>query len=54
MESDHKVAAAILAVAILNNQADKPNGRPTVLKGKPYEERLIETFFQVLKSICAS
>lgn len=54
MESDHKAAAAILAVAILNNQADKPNGRPALLKGEPYEERLIETYFELLKRICAS
>jgi hypothetical protein len=54
MEDRHSAAAATLAVAILENQPDLPNGRVEKLKGKAYEDRLIEAYFEVLKKLQAS
>jgi hypothetical protein len=48
MDDGHNAAAATLAVAILENQDDLPNGRAENLRGKAYEDRLIETYLAVL------
>jgi len=51
MEDGYRAAAATLAVAILENQPDQPNHRPTVLTGTQYQDRLLETYFDVLEKI---
>jgi len=51
METGQREAAAVLAIAILENRSELPNHRPAILKGKHYQDRLIEIYFEVLEKI---